>query len=80
MRTPSVRWLRRSLQRVNGLPVEEQPSDRYDSSLVSLVQDFQRRHRLDVDGIAGIQTQIALDAALGAPDTPFLNSTVSKGG
>ncbi|MEZ5515474.1 MAG: AAA family ATPase [Steroidobacteraceae bacterium] len=80
MRTPSVRWLRRSLQRVNGLPVEEQPSDRYDAALVSLVQDFQRRHRLDVDGIAGVQTQIALDAALGEPNTPFLRTNGSTGG
>ncbi|MCB1624708.1 MAG: peptidoglycan-binding protein, partial [Pseudomonadales bacterium] len=80
MRTPSVRWLRRSLQRVNGLAVDDEPSDRYDSSLVSLVQDFQRRVRLDVDGIAGIQTQIALDAALAEPNTPFLRRGPEKGG
>ncbi len=72
MRTPAVRWLRRSLQQVSGLPIDEVASDRYDAELVTLVQEFQRKNRLLVDGIAGLQTQVALDAALGAPDTPFL--------
>ena len=26
-----------------------------------MVEDFQRQHRLNVDGIAGVQTQIVLD-------------------
>jgi general secretion pathway protein A len=79
MRAPAVQWLRRSLQQVNGLPVEATASDRYDAALVALVQDFQRRNRLLVDGIAGLQTQIALDAALGAPDTPFLRASKDRG-
>jgi len=36
------------------------------------VQSFQREHRLAVDGIAGVQTQILVDGALGSPDSPFL--------
>jgi general secretion pathway protein A len=72
MRAPAVRWLRRSLQQVNGLPLEPAASDRYDAALVSLVEDFQRKNRLVVDGIAGLQTQVVLDAALGDPNTPFL--------
>ncbi len=79
MRAPAVRWLRRSLQRVNGLPVEESASDRFDAALVALVEDFQRKHRLAVDGIAGLQTQVVLDAALRDPNTPFLHSTSSTG-
>jgi general secretion pathway protein A len=68
-----VRWLRDSLRRVNGLPAEEAASDRYDAALVTLVEDFQRRNRLAVDGIAGVQTQVALDAALNDTTTPFLS-------
>jgi general secretion pathway protein A len=71
-RNARVRWLRDSLRRVNGLPVEESASDRFDAELVTLVEDFQRRHRLAVDGIAGVQTQVALDAALNDTSTPFL--------
>jgi murein L,D-transpeptidase YcbB/YkuD len=47
----------------------------YDDQLVQLVEDFQRQHRLAVDGIAGVQTQIALDTALGDPATPFLQAS-----
>jgi peptidoglycan hydrolase-like protein with peptidoglycan-binding domain len=40
---------------------------------VTLVEDFQRKNRLAVDGIAGVQTQVALDAALNDGATPFLH-------
>lgn len=71
-RDARVRWLRESLRRVNGLPAEQPASDRFDASLVTLVEDFQRKNRLAVDGIAGVQTQVALDAALADSATPFL--------
>jgi general secretion pathway protein A len=74
-RDARVRWLRDSLRRVNGLPAEEPGSDRFDASLVTLVEDFQRRNRLAVDGIAGVQTQVALDAALNDATTPFLQGS-----
>ena len=66
-RSARVRWLRDSLRRVNGLPADELGNDRFDTELAALVEDFQRKHRLAVDGIAGVQTQVALDAA---PTTP----------
>jgi general secretion pathway protein A len=72
-RSARVQWLRESLRRVNGLPQEQPASDRFDPSLVTLVEDFQRRNRLAVDGIAGVQTQVALDAALNDATTPFLH-------
>jgi general secretion pathway protein A len=72
-RNARVRWLRDSLRRVNGLPADELPNDRFDAELASLVEDFQRKNRLAVDGIAGIQTQVALDAALKDAATPFLH-------
>jgi peptidoglycan hydrolase-like protein with peptidoglycan-binding domain len=39
-----------------------------------LVEQFQRANRLTVDGIAGLETQIALDAALAAPGSPLLQA------
>ena len=74
-RNARVRWLRDSLRRVNGLPAEPVPNDRFDPELVSLVEDFQRKNRLAVDGIAGVQTQVALDAALNDAATPFLRNS-----
>ncbi len=44
------------------------------ASLTQLVEQFQRANRLAVDGIAGIETQVALDAALAAPDSPLLRA------
>jgi general secretion pathway protein A len=72
-RNPRVRWLRDSLRRVNGLPADEFANDRYDVELAALVEDFQRKNRLAVDGVAGVQTQVALDAALNDAATPFLH-------
>jgi general secretion pathway protein A len=74
-RNARVRWLRDSLRRVNGLPAEPVPNDRFDPELVTLVEEFQRRNRLAVDGIAGVQTQVALDAALNDAATPFLRNS-----
>jgi len=68
----SVLQLRRSLEQVAGLSPADASSDRYDASLVRLVEDFQRSRRLHVDGIAGLQTQLALDAAMPAAGTPRL--------
>ncbi|HEV7608805.1 MAG TPA: AAA family ATPase [Steroidobacteraceae bacterium] len=73
-RDTRVRWLRDSLRRVNGLPADESANDRFDAELATLVEDFQRKNRLAVDGIAGVQTQVALDAALNDSATPFLRS------
>ena len=39
-------------------------SDIYDNSLANRVRDFQRDHRLDVDGLAGRQTQIIINSLL----------------
>ena len=69
-----VRWLRKSLQRIEGLSATGPASDVYDSSLTRLVRRFQRTHRLTVDGIAGIETQAALSGAVAAPGTPLLSA------
>ncbi|HTU67151.1 MAG TPA: AAA family ATPase [Steroidobacteraceae bacterium] len=72
-RSARVKWLRDSLRRVSGLPADA-GDDRFDPALVTLVEDFQRKNRLAVDGIAGVQTQVALDAALNDAATPFLRN------
>jgi general secretion pathway protein A len=73
MRGADVRWLRQGLEQLNGqAATEAADADLFDSSLEQLVEDFQRSRRLAVDGIAGVQTQLVLDAALGAPGTPTL--------
>ncbi|HET9862342.1 MAG TPA: AAA family ATPase [Steroidobacteraceae bacterium] len=77
-RNARVKWLRDSLRRVNGLPPEEFASDRFDASLVTMVEEFQRKNRLAVDGIAGVQTQVALDAALNDGSTPFLHEATGS--
>jgi general secretion pathway protein A len=78
-RSARVKWLRDSLRRVNGMPAEEGAGMVFDPTLVSMVEDFQRKHRLAVDGIAGIQTQVAIDAALADSKTPFLRKDDPRG-
>jgi len=80
MRGDDVGWLRRSLEKVRGLEPTPGRPDVYDEQLARLVEDFQREHRLTVDGIAGMQTQIALDTALADPATPFLRAPAAPGG
>jgi general secretion pathway protein A len=80
MRGDDVGWLRHSLEKVRGLEPSTDGADVYDEQLARLVEDFQRAHRLTVDGIAGMQTQIALDTALADPATPFLRAPVAPGG
>ena len=75
MRGESVRWLRQSLQHERGLPGSSDPvSDVFDADLTAQVREFQRQHQLTVDGIAGVQTQIALAATQAAPNTPLLSA------
>jgi general secretion pathway protein A len=74
MRGAEVRWLRRSLQRLHGVADDTAVSDVFDAELTGWVRDFQRRHQLAVDGIAGVRTQIALASGLGGPDAPLLSA------
>ena len=79
MRGPAVRRLREQLERWRGLPLQAAGTarfDQYDAGLVQLVEQFQHANRLTVDGIAGIETQVALDAALAAPGSPLLEARV----
>jgi general secretion pathway protein A len=72
MRGADVRWLRENLRVAQGLPAAPAGSDFYDEDLARLVQDFQRQHRLNIDGVAGVQTQIVLDTVVNANGSPTI--------
>ena len=82
---PEVLWLRRTLAQLKNESVSKQASDKFDDGLAAALADFQRAHRLHPDGIAGLQTQVALDAAtvtdgsptLGKPSEAFPSATAS---
>jgi general secretion pathway protein A len=75
MQGDEVRWLRRSLNALLGASADPERDDVYDQELATAVENFQREHRLDVDGIAGLQTQVVLDTALAEPGSPLLLQT-----
>jgi general secretion pathway protein A len=72
MQGAGVRWLRDSLNTAHGRAKDGNSSDYYDEELVRMVEDFQRQHRLNVDGIAGVQTQIVLDTINNSGGAPLL--------
>jgi general secretion pathway protein A len=74
MRGDDVRWLREGLAALAGTPVTAAEPDLFDSGLERQVEDFQRSHRLNVDGIAGVQTQLMLESAIGTPGAPTLEA------
>ena len=80
MRGAQVRWLRESLQHLHGQRAPTPVSDLYDADLAGQVRDFQRQHQLAVDGIAGIQTQIALASAVAGPEVPLLSVAETHNG
>lgn len=80
MQGDEVRWLRRSLNALAGGALDPEHADVYDQELAIAVQNFQREHRLNVDGIAGVQTQVVLDTALADPNSPLLLSGALRGG
>ncbi|HWX81345.1 MAG TPA: AAA family ATPase [Steroidobacteraceae bacterium] len=80
MQGEEVRWLRRSLNALRGGASDPEHADVYDEELAIAVQNFQREHRLNVDGIAGVQTQVVLDTVLAEPGSPVLLTQTLRGG
>jgi general secretion pathway protein A len=72
MQGDGVRWLRSSLDAAQGKPPQDSPNDYFDEELVRMVQEFQRKHRLNVDGVAGVQTQMVLDTLTNTDGAPLL--------
>ncbi len=66
--------LRNRLRQWAGLAPETAPNEVFDTSLETLVKQFQLRNGLVADGVAGIQTQAVLDAALAAVNSPLLSA------
>lgn len=74
MRGEEVRWLRQNLQQLQGVDSKQPVSDVYDADLSTLVRNFQRAHRLQVDGVAGLQTLVVLNSATAGADSPLLRT------
>jgi general secretion pathway protein A len=75
IRHANVVWLRTSLAAVDQrYRAEPLGSDMYDQELEQRVRDFQRDQRLDVDGLAGQQTQIIINTLLASDNTPRLSA------
>ena len=72
MRGDDVLWLRSGLAQLDGQTVAVDRPDLFDGDLERIVRDFQRSRRLLVDGIAGVQTQLVLESAIGVPGMPTL--------
>ena len=71
-RGPAVRQLHAQLLQWQGSEPGARPGTLYDATLKQLVEEFQREHHLVVDGVAGMETQLSLDAAVAAAGTPVL--------
>ncbi len=71
-RSNGVAWLRAMLARLDGQSAPRPNSTFFDAGLRQRVTEFQRAHQLEADGIAGVQTLIALNTALRVSGTPLL--------
>jgi general secretion pathway protein A len=72
---PLVAWLRNSLAAIDGrYSSGDLQSETYDAELEQIVRRFQREHRLDIDGLAGKQTQIIINSLLAVESTPRLST------
>ncbi len=73
MRNSNVVWLRESLAAIDErYRAEPFDSNIYDQELQRQVREFQRDQRLDIDGLAGQQTQIIINSLLEPDSTPRL--------
>ncbi|MFO1402705.1 MAG: AAA family ATPase [Steroidobacteraceae bacterium] len=73
-RGPAVRALRAQLAQWGGVAENAASSPSFDAALRRQLEEFQRRHHLPVDGIAGLETQVVLDAEVAAPGSPLLRT------
>jgi general secretion pathway protein A len=73
-RGAEVLWLRTSLADIDER-YRSEANDEYDSALEAIVRQFQRDYRLDVDGLAGQQTQIIVNSLLGPDGSPRLTTS-----
>lgn len=67
-----VLWLRQQLSAITGTGINVNEPLFFDETLKKQVINFQHRHHLTADGIAGARTLIHLDNSTGAGDSPHL--------
>ena len=79
MHGAQVRQLRQELWHLRGKPAAATVSDVYDGELSQLVRDFQHAHRLNADGVAGVQTLVVLNSVMAKPDSPQLAALPEHG-
>jgi len=72
MRDQGVIWLRESLAKIQGEPITPMSSMLFDRELEARVRSYQRDQRLEVDGVVGYQTQIAINTDLDSVNRPSL--------
>ena len=71
----AVAWLRNSLAAIDQRYASgDTDSELFDTELEEVVRLFQRDHRLDIDGLAGQQTQIIINSLLAVEGTPRLST------
>ena len=74
-RGAAVAWLRNSLASIDGRYAStDSRSEVFDRELDEIVREFQRDHRLAIDGVAGKQTQIIINSLLAVEGTPRLST------
>jgi general secretion pathway protein A len=74
-RGTEVAWLRHSLAEIDARYISDLiDSDEYDINLQNIVREFQKDHRLDVDGLVGQQTLIIINSLLAADGSPRLTT------
>jgi general secretion pathway protein A len=69
---PSVAWLRRHLSQLLSLELHSAQPARFDRALDSALREFQQRHGLVADGIAGPATWMQISAKIA--DMPLLDA------
>jgi general secretion pathway protein A len=71
MTDPGVLWLRQSLATIQGQAIPPADSAYFDDTLKARLEEYQVTRRIEVDGLAGQQTQIIINGDLGV-DAPRL--------
>ena len=72
-RNANVPWLREAMAKIQGgMPAATADPEYYDAALAEEVRTYQRENKLSVDGLVGVQTQIAINTDLQLPNTPLL--------
>jgi general secretion pathway protein A len=76
-RGESIVWLRDALARYRGEPLAPAASDLFDRELQTQLVQFQNRHRLAADGVAGANTLAKLQSYLPEQSPTLITDTVA---